>query len=94
MKIVLKGYIIVPDEDLDAVRSALDTHIALTRAEDGCLVFSITADEGQSNRYDVYEEFRDRDAFELHQQRVAATDWGKVTRNVTRHYEIDEVPTG
>ncbi|EPR4995117.1 putative quinol monooxygenase, partial [Vibrio navarrensis] len=41
-------------------------------------------------RFDVYEEFVDKVAFEQHQKRVKASRWGKVTVSVERHYEIFE----
>lgn len=41
-KIILKGYIIVPNEDLEAVKTALLTHIKLTKNESGNLVFKVT----------------------------------------------------
>ncbi|MBJ7550891.1 hypothetical protein [Marinomonas ostreistagni] len=40
--------------------------------------------------FDVYEVFADKESFELHQQRVKASNWGKVTVNVERHYELFE----
>lgn len=86
-KIILQGYILVPDNNLESVTAALDEHIRLTREEPGCLVFEVTRDEKQVNRFNVYEEFVDRDAFEFHQQRVAGSYWGDITRNVTRHYQ-------
>jgi (4S)-4-hydroxy-5-phosphonooxypentane-2,3-dione isomerase len=35
-KVILKGYVIVPSEDLDAVQKALPAHIEKTREEAGC----------------------------------------------------------
>tara|TARA_R110002110_G_scaffold71258_1_gene190591 strand:+ start:880 stop:1158 length:279 start_codon:yes stop_codon:yes gene_type:complete len=90
MQIILKGHIIVPDGDLPAVSAALVEHIRLTREEPGCLCFEVNVDQDNPNRYNVYEEFQDRSTFEQHQQRVAASDWGAVTQNVSRHYEIEE----
>jgi quinol monooxygenase YgiN len=40
--------------------------------------------------FDVYEEFADKESFELHQQRLKASHWGKVTVNVERYYEVSE----
>lgn len=87
-KVILSGYILVADSDLAAVRQALPQHQSLTRAEDGCLVFNVTASHTSPNRFDVYEEFIDQSAFEYHQARVQASAWGRITSNVSRHYQI------
>ena len=87
-KVILQGYILAPDADLANVKEALPEHILLTQQEAGCLVFKVTSDETNPNRFNVYEEFVDRAAFEKHQQRVRESRWGKVTGDVSRHYEI------
>lgn len=87
-KVTLSGYIEVPTNDLEAVEREIDNHIQLTRAEAGCLVFEIVQSEGDRCRFDVYEEFSDRAAFEAHQARVKASTWGRVTAGVARHYEV------
>ncbi|MCL9777165.1 putative quinol monooxygenase [Vibrio methylphosphonaticus] len=89
-KVILKGYIVVPTEERKAVLEALVTHKALTLKEDGCLVFEVDPDANDQTRFNVYEEFVDRSAFEHHQDRVKASEWGKVTVNVARHYQIIE----
>ena len=90
-RIILKGYIEVPDCDIAAVKEALPRHIELTRQEQGCLVFEVSQDEEVSNRFNVYEEFIDRHSFSLHQDRVRKSTWGAVSANVERHYQIMEV---
>ncbi|TMX38395.1 putative quinol monooxygenase [Vibrio sp. Hep-1b-8] len=87
-KIILKGFIVVSCEDLQTVEQELPTHTKLTLEEDGCLVFEVTKNKGNPNRFDVYEEFTDREAFDKHQTRVKNSYWGQVTANVERHYEI------
>ena len=54
-KITLKGFIVVPADDLDTVKAELDNHVQLTIAEEGCLVFEITQDQSNPNRFNVYE---------------------------------------
>jgi len=88
-KVVLTGYIIVPDADLFAVKNELPNHIKLTTAEQGCLRFEVSLDQTSSNRFNVYEEFVDKKSFEQHQLRVKNSDWGRVTVNVERYYQID-----
>ncbi len=88
-KVVLKGYIIVPETDLEAVKGELVRHIELTRQEKGCLIFEVSQNRTQSNRFEVYEEFTSKESFELHQQRVASSRWGLITKNVKRQYEVN-----
>jgi quinol monooxygenase YgiN len=87
-KIVLKGYIIVPDSDLAVVKAELPVHIELTRKEEGCLVFEVIQDEVENNKFHVYEEFVNEAAFTNHQQRVRSSKWGAITKNIERYYEI------
>ncbi|PTY35800.1 antibiotic biosynthesis monooxygenase [Saccharospirillum sp. MSK14-1] len=88
--IVLKGFIVVPDTDLDVVKNALPEHIELTRQEPGCLVFEVTPHPTDPNRFDVYEVFNSTAAFNAHQQRVQQSHWGQVTGRVERQYEVTE----
>ncbi len=85
-KVILQGYIIVPDNDLAVVTRELVEHIQLTRSEHGCLFFSVTVAEKNKNKFDVYEEFVDQEAFDKHQSRVKKSTWGRVTKAVERHY--------
>lgn len=87
-KVILKGYIEVSDADLDAVMQELPNHVQLTRKEAGCLIFNVTQDSENRNRFDVYEEFLNQEAFDQHQVRAGASYWAEVTANVARHYEI------
>jgi len=87
-KVILQGYILVPDADLDIVKRELIIHSNLTNEESGCLTFEVTQDESNTNKFDVYEEFIDQISFEKHQARVKSSNWGKVTQNVSRHYQI------
>ena len=88
-KITVSGHIVVPPDDLQAVLDALPKHIALTRAEPGCLVSKVSQDPDQPERFNVYEEFADEESFTGHQQRVQQSSWGAITANVDRHYVID-----
>lgn len=89
-KVILKGHIIVPNEDLEVIKTALLIHIKLTQCEPGNLIFRVDQDESNLNKFDVYEEFINQAAFEFHQKRVKQSDWGNVTKNVERHYQILE----
>ncbi|ELF1354499.1 putative quinol monooxygenase [Vibrio cholerae] len=89
-KVTLKGFILVPEPDLELVKNELVNHKRLTLDEPGCIAFSVIENPENPLRFDVYEEFVDKVAFEQHQKRVKASRWGKVTVNVERHYEIFE----
>ncbi|MDF4335957.1 antibiotic biosynthesis monooxygenase [Vibrio parahaemolyticus] len=89
-KVTLKGFILVPESELESVKSELVNHKRLTLEESGCITFSVTQNSEDPLRFDVYEDFVDKMAFAHHQQRVKASLWGKVTVNVERHYEIFE----
>ena len=89
-KLVLKGYIVVAEEDLAAVEAALPEHSALTRQEPGCLKFEVKQDPDNQSVFNIYEEFVDNAAFQAHKQRMKNTRWVAVAANVERHYEISE----
>ncbi|WP_421704155.1 putative quinol monooxygenase [Aliiroseovarius sp.] len=89
--ITLTGYIHVPADRLEAVSAALPAHIALTRAEPGCLSFEVTPDHAQPGRFTVSERFIDRAAFDAHQARAGTSPWAEVTAGIPRHYTIEEI---
>ena len=87
--VILQGYIIVPESDLQTVTEELENHTRLTLEEEGCLVFSISRDEATPGRFNVYEEFKDEQAFLAHQERVRLSRWGEITKSVERHYHVE-----
>ncbi|MBY6190063.1 putative quinol monooxygenase [Microbulbifer agarilyticus] len=87
-KVILNGYILVPEAELDSVKRELIEHTRLTCAEPGCLKFVVEQDGEEPTRFNVQEEFIDRDAFEHHQERVKNSRWGSLTTNVSRHYTV------
>ena len=90
-KVTLRGYMVVPETDLPAVAAELDSHIELTLAEAGCLVFEVSQDTSDLSRFNVYEEFRDEASFRQHQKRVRTSRWGSVTTDIERHYKVQGV---
>jgi quinol monooxygenase YgiN len=72
------------------VQAHLPEHIARTRAEPGCLSF--TVEPAADLVWTVAEDFVDRAAFAAHQARVQASDWGRATREIRRDYAITETP--
>lgn len=90
-KVVLQGYLLVPGAELSAVLVELPRHIALTLAEEGCSVFVVQQDSENRCKFHVYEEFVDKAAFAVHQARVRDSQWGLVSVNAERHYQVGEM---
>lgn len=88
VRIFLNGHIDVPDHRLDAVRAALPMHIALTRAEEGCITFDVVESDTVPGRFMVAEIFVDQAAFDAHQVRARGSEWFKVTEGIERHFAI------
>ena len=55
--VYLQGHFTVPEDRLDQVRLSLPTHIALTRAEEGCISFEVTEDVKCLGQFNVSEVF-------------------------------------
>jgi quinol monooxygenase YgiN len=89
-ELTLTGTLTCPFERLDTVRAALKTHIALTRAEPGCLQFDVTEDPEQPGLFHVSETFVDRAAFDAHQARAQASAWADASAGLPRDYVIRE----
>ncbi|WOI35820.1 antibiotic biosynthesis monooxygenase [Alteromonas sp. CI.11.F.A3] len=88
MKVTLKGFIDVPESELTLIKRELEVHTKLTQEEKGCITFSVVQDENIPTRYEVYEEFNSQEDFDFHQSRVQNSNWGKVSKNVKRNYQI------
>lgn len=58
--------------------------------EESLLIFEVVQDSGNPNRFNVHDEFIDKESFEYHQQRVRNSDWGKVSMNIERHYHVNQ----
>lgn len=90
-KVILKGYITVPENELTSIRDALPAHIAATKSESGCILFEVKESDEEKGRFDVYEEFESKLAFDSHQVRVKNSNWGRITKNVIRNYTIEGI---
>ena len=91
-RVFLEGYMEVPPERVADVTQALPDHVALTRAEPGCLAFEVSPSPSDPCRFLVSEIFTDRAAFEAHQARAKASTWAEVTAGLPRHYTIRVEP--
>lgn len=87
----LRGQLIcMTDDEARAVRAHLADHIALTRAEPGCLTFDI-AETDDPMVWEVMESFRDRPSFDAHQARTRDSAWFTATRSILRNFKMEEV---
>nr|WP_231637242.1 antibiotic biosynthesis monooxygenase [Microbacterium sp. No. 7] len=75
-----------PDEAA-TVREHLPRHVALTRAETGCLSFEVVQTDDPLV-WRVAERFTGAAAFAAHQERVAASEWGRATTGIERRYTV------
>ncbi|WP_120522198.1 putative quinol monooxygenase [Arthrobacter celericrescens] len=78
--------------EAQTVARHLPLHLELTRAEEGCLSFNVVRSENPLV-WHVEERFRDAAAFEAHQERVAASEWGRATAGIERRYTITGMAT-
>jgi quinol monooxygenase YgiN len=70
------------------VSDNLPKHIALTRAEPGCISFSV-APTADPMTWQVEERFEDEAVFTAHQNRVTGSEWGQLTAGIERRYSIE-----
>jgi quinol monooxygenase YgiN len=92
MGVILNGTLRCADEGEAArVRAALPEHVRLTRAETGCVSFSVTVTDDPLV-WQVAEEFTDPAAFEAHQTRAAASEWAVTTKGIAREYTVKGMP--
>lgn len=87
--ITLTGRLVCSDgAEAATVLRHLDRHVELTRAEHGCLHFSVEPTTDPLV-WTVHERFVDKSAFDSHQSRVRASDWGRATADIERDYVIE-----
>lgn len=65
-------------------------HVAATRAEDGCISFNID-DTDDPMVFDVMESFRDRAAFDAHQERTRNSAWFVATKGILRDFRVEDL---
>ena len=75
------------DTEAETVRRHLPEHVRLSRAEPGCLSFSVEP-TGDPLIWQVDESYVDRAAFQHHQDRLRAATWGSATVGIGREYQV------
>ena len=78
------------EEERAAVLLHRPTHVQATRAEPGCISFTID-DTDDPLIFDVAESFRDRAAFDAHQTRTRDSAWFAATRHILRDFRVEEL---
>jgi quinol monooxygenase YgiN len=87
----LRGQLIcMTAEEVAAVQTHLAAHLALTRAEPGCLTFEVSPTDDPMI-YEVMEAFRDRASFDAHQARTRDSVWFAATRGILRDFRMEEI---
>ena len=77
-------------DDAAVVSALLPDHVSLSRAEPGCLTFSVTPTDSPLV-WTLDETFADRDAFDAHQTRTRTSVWYRVTAHLPRNFLVTEV---
>ena len=76
--------------DLAIVKAQLPNHIHLSRAEPGCLSFSV-AQTANPLVWQLDESFVNQAAFDAHQTRTRASKWWQVSQHIIRDFQITQV---
>ncbi|RNF34227.1 GNAT family N-acetyltransferase [Paracoccus methylarcula] len=89
--IALTGRLICSDTaQMMTALSLLPDHVALSRAEPGCLRFDIWQDDDPMI-WHLSELFTDADAFAAHQARTGASEWGRQSTGIERDFDRREI---
>lgn len=87
----LNGIITIPLAEQERFKPLLDQHIALTRGEPGCIKFDVTNDEAAPDAFRVSELFTNAAAFDHHQTRTKASEWGLQSGHLKRDFHKEEL---
>lgn len=89
--VALSGRLICADmAQMMLAMDLLPNHVRLSRAEPGCLRFDISQDSDPLI-WNLSELFIDRAAFQAHQDRTAASAWGRDSKDLARDFARREV---
>lgn len=88
MPVVVSGTLTATGADIERARALIPEHIALSRAEPGCLKFELHEDPETPGLWRLDELFADEAAFRRHQQRTRASRWGQESTRMARDFTI------
>ncbi len=91
-KVIARGTVTVPADELDAITPLIAEHIRLSRAEPGCIAFDISPSPHDPFLFHVAQEFIDRDAFAAHTDRTRASVWWAKSQHLTRDIRVYDRP--
>lgn len=77
-------------DEAEVVLRELPRHRELSRAERGCVRFEVEQTDDPLV-WTVSERFVDRESFDVHQERVRTSEWGRATIGIERNYVIATV---
>jgi quinol monooxygenase YgiN len=75
------------DADAALVAGHVPTHIALSRAEPGCITFDVVQ-TANPLIWQVDESFTDQAAFDAHQTRTRASEWFALSAHIPRQFTV------
>ena len=83
--------ICITEDDLEIVKAYLPEHTRLSRAEPGCISFSVTQ-TANPLIWQLDETYADQAAFEAHQTRNRASLWWQKSQHIKRDFQLTETP--
>ncbi|MDV7141663.1 antibiotic biosynthesis monooxygenase [Tropicimonas sp. TH_r6] len=90
MGMIVTGYLDAPEERADEIATAFEDHARLSRQEPGCELFEVNQDSAIVGRFHINERYTDADALEAHKDRMASSDWARVSAGLTRNIDVRE----
>ena len=91
MPVRVTGTLTATGTDIETARRLIPDHVALSRAEAGCLRFNLTEAPDQPGLWRLDELFADRAAFEAHQRRTRASLWGRKSAGMVRDFTVSDI---
>jgi quinol monooxygenase YgiN len=78
------------ERDLAILEVHLPNHIHFSRAEPGCISFSVSQ-TANPLVWQLDESFVNQAAFDAHQVRTRASKWWQVSQHIARDFQITQV---
>lgn len=88
----IRGYIDFPSDQFAKLKSDWETHVDLSRQEEGCISFEYTYDAQRTGRVHISEIYTDEAAFEAHKARAMQAGWVELSKDAERHFEMSDTP--
>ena len=85
MSVVVAGTFRIPPENLEAIRPHLETVIAATRREAGCLVYSYGIDVEDAGLIRVFEHWADQSCLDAHFKTAHMDAWRAARESLGFH---------